>query len=205
MSRFKGPRLKVMRALGVELPGLSRKSIERRAFPPGQHGSKGVRKKLSTYGVQLREKQKVRFNYGVTEKQMRRTMQKAVRKKGTAGENLLSLLESRIDNAVFRAGFAPTIPAVRQLVSHGRIYLNGRRVTIASMVIRVNDVLSLAPKVNENVHVLKSWDNPSLEVPSWIQRDKNNKTAKIVALPTSESVPFPVDASTIVEYYSRYI
>lgn len=128
MSRFTGPRLKVQRALGTALPGLSRKSPEERNYPPGQHGMKQKRK--SDYGLRLMEKQKLRFNYGVTERQIQRLFREAKQSKAPTGERLLELLESRLDNFVFRAGFAPTTLAARQLVSHRHVLLNGRSVNI---------------------------------------------------------------------------
>ena len=141
MSRYTGPRVKVMRALGVDLPGLSRKSIERRPYPPGEHG-KAHRRKESVYGIQLKEKQKLKMNYGLTERQMRRLVKKARSSKLATGTRMLQLLESRLDNVVFRAGFAATIPSARQLVNHGHFMVNGRRVDIASYQVRSGDVLS---------------------------------------------------------------
>lgn len=126
MSRLTGPRVKIMRALGVNLPGLSRKTIEARPMPPGQHGNKASRKRRSDFGVKLHEKQKIRFNYGLTETQMRRMILDARKGKEPTGERLLQLLEHRFDNVVFRAGYAPTVIAARQLVSHGHLMLNGK-------------------------------------------------------------------------------
>ena len=118
MSRYRGPRLRVIRALGTALPGLTRKSADRKPYPPGQHQGRH-RRKLSIYGTQLREKQKLQFNYGMTEHQLRSFVKKAFHKKGSPGDNLVEMLERRLDNTVFRAGLAPTIPAARQLISHG--------------------------------------------------------------------------------------
>ncbi len=128
MSRYRGPRLRVVRRLG-DLPGLTRKSA-RRSYPPGQHGQ--ARKKRSEYATQLEEKQKLRFNYGISEKQLLRYVRKAKRAGGSSGQTLLKLLEMRLDNIVFRLGMAPTIPAARQLVNHGHVQVNGRVVSIAS-------------------------------------------------------------------------
>ncbi|RYZ60910.1 MAG: 30S ribosomal protein S4, partial [Proteobacteria bacterium] len=119
MSRYTGPRVKKMRALGVELPGLSRKKIERRPYPPGQHGQ--ARKKVSEFALRLHEKQKLRYNYGIGERQLRGLMTEALSSKTAPGKKLIELLERRLDNAVFRAGFALTIPAARQLVAHGHV------------------------------------------------------------------------------------
>ena len=124
-----GPRLKILRRLGIPLPGLTRKDGERRPYPPGAHGQKPVRRKKHDFRRQLEEKQKVRFHYGVTETQLRRALETATRLPGNTGDNLLALLERRLSNVVFRLGFAPTIPAARQLVSHGHVHLDGRRST----------------------------------------------------------------------------
>jgi len=131
---IRGPRLRVIRRLGVQLPGLTRKDGERRPYPPGQHGPTGSkRRKTSMFRRLLEEKQKVRFNYGVTETQLRRYFAEAQRLPGKTGDNLLALLERRLDNTVFRLGFAPTIPAARQLVSHGHVRVNGKKVDRATL------------------------------------------------------------------------
>src|SRR4028118_1067485 len=139
MSRYRGPRLRIVRRLG-DLPGLSRKS-PRRAYPPGQHGQN--RKKRSEYAVRLEEKQKLRFNYGITEKQLLRYVRKARRATGSTGQSLLQLLEMRLDNTVFRLGMAGTIPAARQLVNHGHVTVNGRVVDIPSYQCRPGDVIGI--------------------------------------------------------------
>ena len=136
MARYTQPRLRRVRALGVQLPGLTTKNSETRPYPPGQHGQ-ARRGKASEYALRLREKQKLVFNYGLSEKQMRRIVEEARKTKGNTGEVILTLLERRLDNAVFRAGFAQTIPAARQLVSHGHIRINGKKVDIASYRVRV--------------------------------------------------------------------
>ena len=141
MARYKGPRVKKLRALGVDLPGLSRKSRERRPYPPGQHGNVG-HKKTTEYGRRLMEKQKLRFNYNVSERQLRRLVKEARSSKTATGQKLLELLESRLDNVVFRAGFAPTIPAARQLTGHGHVTVNGKRVDIASYRVKQGDVIA---------------------------------------------------------------
>ena len=148
MSRYTGPRLKVMRALGVQLPGLSSKSIEKRPYPPGEAGTKR-RGRPSIYGMQLKEKQKLRFNYGHSERTFRRIMDKARRSRQQTGTKLLELLERKLDNVVFRAGYAPTIPAARQLVSHGHILLNGVRTNVASVTTNIGDVIELRAKSKE--------------------------------------------------------
>ena len=202
MARFKGPRVKKMRALGTDLPGLSRKTIDRRPYPPGQHGKVG-RRKVTEYGRRLKEKQKLRFNYGVSERQLRRLFAEARRSKKSTGEKLLELLECRLDNAVFRAGFAPTIPAARQLVSHGHIRVNGKRVNIASFRVKLNDELSLREKSKKMACVTESMEAPALLRPTWIEFDEKEKTARILDLPGIDAVPFSIDVQLVIEYYSR--
>src|SRR4029450_5575411 len=143
MSRFIGPRVKVMRALGVALPGLSRKSIEKRPYGPGQHGPTRRKKTPSDYALRLREKQKVRFNYGVSERVLRRLVEEATRIPGNTGVTLVQLLERRLDNVVFRAGFSRTIPGARQLVSHGHVLVNGRKVDRPSFRVSRGDTVAV--------------------------------------------------------------
>lgn len=191
-----------MRALGVDLPGLSRKSIERRPYPPGQHGQ-NRRRKISDFGRQLKEKQKLRFNYGVGEKQMRRYVAKARGSKIAAGEALLMSLESRLDNLVFRAGYAPTIPAARQLINHGHITVNGRRVDIASYHIRPGDVIRPREKSLGVQIIQNSLAEISLTRPEWIEFDAKKLTTRVKSDPSSASVPFPIDVQLVIEYYSK--
>ncbi len=202
MSRFTGPRVKVMRALGLELPGLSRKTIERRPYPPGQHGQ-NRRRKVSDFGRQLKEKQKLRFNYGLSERQFRRLMAEAKASKLATGQKLLELLERRLDNVVFRAGFAPTIPAARQLVNHGHITVNGRRVDIASYRVNPGDVIRPRKKSLGLQTITTSLEELSLTRPDWMAYDAKKLTSQMTAVPTADSVPFPIDVQLVVEYYSK--
>ena len=203
MSRFTGPRLKVMRALGVDLPGLSRKTKESRPNPPGQHGARAARRKKSDFGVQLIEKQKLRYNYGVTERQLRRLMVDARKSKEPTGDTLLQLLERRLDNVVFRAGFAPTIAAARQLVSHGHLKLNGKTASIPSMRLRAGDEVGMKPGRAELVVVVESLNELALIRPEWLAWDEQQKKARIAQLPGAKDVPFPVDVQQVVEYYAN--
>lgn len=205
MSRFTEPRLKKMRALGVDLPGLSRKSIETRPNPPGQHGAKNTRKRLSDFGVKLKEKQKLRFNYGLTESQMRKLIMHARKGSTPTGDNLLQLLERRLDNVVFRAGFAPTGIAARQLVSHGHVLQNGKPVNIPSIRVNVGDVITLKVSSFKIFMVVESLAKPVLDRPDWLQWDDAEKAIKVAHLPDSDHVPFPVDVQQVVEYYSNRI
>ena len=202
MSRYTGPRLKVLRALGVDLPGLSRKSMQDRPTPPGQHGLKKSNSRKSEFGQQLMEKQKLRYNYGLTEGQLRRVVVDAKKHRGATGNKLVELLERRLDNLVFRAGFAPTIPAARQLVSHGHMALNGRRVTIPSIRLRVGDHFGPTEPGKKIDLVRTTLEAPVLERPEWISLDSATQTACLSYLPESDAAPFPLDLQRIVEYYA---
>lgn len=200
MARYRGPRLRVVRRLG-ELPGLSRKST-RKTYPPGQHGQ--ARKKKSEYAVRLEEKQKLRFNYGLTEKQLLRYVKKARRAGGSTGTSLLQQLEMRLDNTIFRLGFAPTIPAARQLVNHGHIYVNGRTVSIASYQCRAGDVISVRDKDASKKLVEANLQFPGLaNLPSHLELDKAKLTAKVNGIIEREWVALNINELLVVEYYSR--
>ncbi|MGJ8620188.1 MAG: 30S ribosomal protein S4 [Methylophilaceae bacterium] len=205
MSRLTGPRVKIMRALGVDLPGLSRKSMEARAFPPGQHGNKASRKRRSDFGVKLIEKQKVRFNYGLTETQMRRQIVDARKGKEPTGEHLIQLLERRLDNVVFRAGFAPTIVSARQLVSHGHLLLNGKRVNIPSMRLKIGDEVAVRVNSKNIPIIVETLKEPALDRPEWIVWDDQTRQAKISHYPSIEDVPYPVDLQLVVEFYANRV
>ena len=202
MSRYTGPRVKVLRALGVDLPGLSRKSMEQRPQAPGQHGARKLSGRKSEFGLQLMEKQKLRYNYGLTERQLRRIVGEAKRQQGATGGKIIELLERRLDNLVFRAGFAPTIPAARQLINHGHFALNGRRATIPSIRVRVGE--SFGPTENgKKIDLVRSTlAAPALERPDWIALDANTQVAQLTRLPDPDAAPFPLDLQRVVEYYS---
>jgi small subunit ribosomal protein S4 len=202
MSRYTGPRVKVLRALGLDLPGLSRKTMQDRNQPPGQHGARKVASRKSEFGLQLLEKQKLRYNYGLTEKQLRRVVADAKKARGATGENMVQLLERRLDNMVFRAGFAPTIPAARQLVAHGHFQLNGRRVTIPSIRLRVGDSFAPGTAAAKLDMIRATLEAPSLERPEWISFDAATLTARVNHLPGGDAAPFPLDLQRIVEYYA---
>lgn len=201
MSRYVGPRVKVMRALGTELPGLSPKKIERRPYPPGQHGQ--ARKKHSEYGLRLMEKQKLRMNYGVTERQLRLLMQEAKTGVGTTGHKLIEFLERRLDNVVFRAGFARTIPAARQLVNHGHIAVDGRRTDIASFRVAKGQVISVCEKSKKLKPILIAVEAvPPFET-SWLEVDKAERSATVKTLPDETAVLFPLQIQLVVEFYTQ--
>ncbi|MHB8787401.1 MAG: 30S ribosomal protein S4 [Thauera sp.] len=200
MSRFTGPRLKVMRALGTELPGLSRKPLGERNYPPGQHGQRPKRK--SGFGVQLIEKQKLRFNYGLTERQIQRLFREAKRDRGPTGDKLLELLERRLDNFVFRAGFAPTTVAARQLVRHKHVLLNGRSVNIPSIRVSPGDCIQLTERARSIPVVVEALAEPVLSRPEWLAFDEVAVAATVTRTPSPDEVPFPVDVQQVVEYYA---
>lgn len=179
-------------------------AIERRNFAPGQHG-KERRPKLIGYGLQLREKQKVRRVYGVLEAQFRNYFEKAEKQKGITGEQLLVLLERRLDNAVYRTGMATSRAAARQFVRHGHVRVNGRKVNIPSFQVDVGDVISLRDKMKQNPMVLQARDFSTHQtIVSWLEVDRENLTAKVTALPRREElVTPPVQERLIVELYSK--
>ena len=202
MARHTGPRLKIVRRFQAPLPGLTNKNGERRPYPPGQHGP-GRRAKLSDYRIRLEEKQKLRFNYGLSERQLRRYYRRAIKTKGDTGALLLQLLEQRLDNAVFRAGFAPTVPAARQLVNHGHVQVNGKKVDIASYAVRTNDKISLREKSKKIPVVITTLTARPLELPSWLSVDTDKVEAMVTGLPQRDDVPVDVQEQLIVEFYSR--
>jgi len=202
MSRYTGPRRKILRALGVDLPGLSRQTMQERSQPPGQHGGRKLNARKSEFGLQLMEKQKLRYNYGLSERQLRRYVADAKKQRGATGDKLVELLERRIDNLVFRAGFAPTIPAARQLVAHGHIDLNGKRVTIPSIRLRIGDHFGPNESGRRIGLVTATLDEPTLERPAWIAFNKASLTAHLNHLPEGDAAPFPLDLQRVVEYYA---
>ena len=201
------PRLKIIRRFGVQLPGLTRKSADKKPYPPGQHGqSQTKRRKTSEFRRLLEEKQKVRFNYGVSEGQLRRYLALARKMPGRTGDNLLAVLERRLDNVVFRMGFAPTIPAARQLVSHGNIRVNGKKVDRPSYLADSGDVVAVAPgKTRERVSIMEAVERgPQLRLPSYVAMDPSDKfSGRVIGSPMKTDVPFPVNASQLVEFYAR--
>lgn len=200
MSRYRGPRLRIIRRLG-ELPGLTRKSAKR-AYPPGQHGQ--ARRKRSEYAIRLEEKQKLRFNYGLTEKQMLRYVRRARRATGSTGLVLLQLLEMRLDNTVFRLGMSPTIPGARQLVNHRHIMVNGRLVDIASYSCRPGDVIAVRDRDNSRELVKVNLQSPGLaNLPSHLEFDKQTLTGKVNSIVEREWVALQINELLVVEYYSR--
>jgi len=178
-------------------------AIDRRAYAPGMHGQNRA-KKPSEYGIQLREKQKARRIYGVLEKQFRGYFTKAAGQKGMTGENLLRLLERRLDNVVFRMGFASSRPEARQFVTHGHITVNGKRVDIASYLVKVGEVVSIKEKSKELNRIKELTETlKDKNVPAWLSLDVNTASGAVIKLPSREDVQIPIEEHLIVEKYSR--
>lgn len=203
MARYTGPRLKIIRRLGTSLPGLMRTDPDlRRPYPPGQHGPTR-RKKLSDYAMRLMEKQKIRFHYGVSEKQLRGYVKEAFARKGNSGNNLLITLESRLDNVIFRAGYAPTITAARQMTRHGHIVVNEKRVNIPSFRVRPGDKINLRTKSKMRERGLEALKDPNnLTRPNFLELDEDTGVTTIKTMPESTDCVVELDSQLIVEYYS---
>ena len=201
MSRYTGPRLRVVRRFQQQIPGLARKSDGVRTNPPGQHGERRIR--MSDYRLRLDEKQKLRYNYGVTERQLRKYFREAKRLKGDTGKNLLTLLESRLDNVIFRLGFAPTVPAARQLVSHGHVAINGSRVNIPSYVVKAGDVITPSEKSKTHPVIVETVANPSLTLADYLDLDEKKFEGIFKRAPEREDIALEVQENFVVEYYSR--
>jgi small subunit ribosomal protein S4 len=177
-------------------------AIERRNYPPGQHGQ--ARKKFSEYSIQLREKQKVKRMYGLLENQFRRTFSEAARIKGITGETLLVLLERRLDNVAYRLGFASSRPEARTLVRHGHVLVNGRKVNIPSYIVRVGDVISVKEKSRQATRVLSAMEGVQRRgVPDWAELDRDTYSGRIKLLPTRSDITMPINEKLIVELYSK--
>jgi len=204
MSKRNSAKYKLDRRMGENIWGRPKSPINTRPNPPGQHGARR-KSKVSDYGIQLRAKQKLKGYYGeVTEKQFKRTYQEAASMKGDTGQNLIGLLERRLDMVVYRAKFAPTIFSARQIVSHGHIYVNGVKCNIASRRVKVGDVISLGKKAREMALVAEAQALAEREVPDYVSADGADKV-QLVRVPTLDEVPYPVrmEPNLVVEFYSR--
>lgn len=201
MARYTGPKNRICRKFGEPILG-SGKSLQKNSFPPGQHGNSRRRKSNSEYAIQLKEKQKAKYTYGVLEKQFRNTYVEANRLKGATGENLIRLLEARLDNTVYRMGIAPTRPAARQLVSHKHIMVNGNIVNIPSYRLRPGDVITLKPKskANQDLTSMVGAKNPKI---NWVDWNESEMKGTYIAHPERESVPENIKEQLIVELYSK--
>jgi small subunit ribosomal protein S4 len=201
MARYTGPKTRISRKFGEPILG-NGKYLSKNSFPPGQHGPSKKRKAPGEYAIQLKEKQKAKYTYGVLERQFRNTFEEAARMKGVTGENLIKLLESRLDNTVFRLGLAASRPAARQLVAHKHITVNGVVVNIPSFRLRSGDTIGLKEKTLDNQALLSQFKgkNPKF---SWLDWNEAEKTGTFVAMPERESVPENIREQLIVELYSK--
>ncbi len=208
MATYRGAKARMMRRF-QEVMFRSPKYhgiVEKRPNPPGQHGNKGRRGKKSEYGKRLEEKQKLRFRYNVLEKQMRRYVKRAFNSKGVSGHVLFQLLECRLDNTVYRLGFANSIWSARQLVNHGHILVNGKKVDIASYEVRVGEVVTIKEKMKTNQQILDALNYcPESMIPPYLSADRENFSGTLVSLPNREDIPEKIDEQLIVEYYSKYV
>jgi len=203
MARYTGPKSKISRRFGVPIFGPS-KALERKNYGPGMHGPKGSRRKQSEYALALAEKQKLRYQYGLLERQFRRYFRTALNTRGVTGEILLQLLETRLDNIVYRAGFANTRSSARQLVSHGHVTVNGRKVDISSYNVRPGDKVVIKDKPASRSLVARFLELTQIApVPEWIEVDKEHFTAVLSRIPSREEIAPIVNEQLIVELYSR--
>jgi len=205
MARYTGPKVRVSRRLGTNIfeNEKGRKALDRRPFPPGAHGRTRRRNAGSEYLAQLQEKQKAKYIYGVLERQFRNTYEEAVRLQGPTGENLLRLLEQRLDNVVYRAGWASTRPQARQFVSHGLVQINGKRVNIPSYRVRKGEVVSLSAKARDMIVIQHNIDVLDRSVVGWLETGDAGKQVTVRDLPQREHIDVPVRESLIVELYSK--
>ena len=207
MSRYTGPRARVSRRLGTNIWGTKGETIalDKRPYPPGDHGRSRRRGSVSEYLLQLQEKQKARFSYGLTERQFRNIFAEASRRQGVTGENMLRYLELRLDNVIYRAGWGATRPQSRQFVNHGHIKVNGKKVNIPSYRVAVGDVIEVKEKSRDLALVIEATDSNERELADYQDVDAKKRTGTFVRIPNLADVPYPVqmEPNLVVEYYSR--
>ena len=205
MSRYTGPKARVSRRLNTNIWGTKGETValERRPYPPGEHGRSRRRGTASEFLVQMQEKQKARHTYGLTERQFRNLFAEASRRQGVTGENMLRFLELRLDNFVYRMGWGATRPQARQLVNHGHVDVNGKRVTIPSYRLRKGDAVSLRPQIRSSATVQWNVDVLDREPPAWIDRGADAFEAVVRELPLREQIDVPIREQLIVELYSK--
>ena len=205
MARYTGPKVKISRRLGVNIFGTKGETValDRRPYPPGEHGRDRRRGNQSDYLLQLTEKQKARFTYGLTEKQFRRIYDEANRGQGVTGESMLRFLELRLDNVVYRAGWGATRPQSRQMVNHGHITVNGKRVDIPSYRVRKGDVIALSTKAQAMIMVTWNRDVLDRTPPPWLETGAEGAQVTVRELPLREHIDVPVREQLIVELYSK--
>lgn len=202
MARYIGPKSKIARKLGEPIYGPD-KYYEKKNYPPGEQGANKRRRKLSEYGVQLMEKQKAKYTYGVLEKQFYNSFKEASRKKGITGENLLQLLESRLDNVVYRLGIAPTRAAARQFVTHKHITVNGQVVNVPSYTVRANDIIGVREKSKSLEAITNSLATARYNKYSWLEWDNDQMAGKFLSVPERSDIPENIKEQLIVELYSK--
>ncbi len=205
MARYTGPKVRISRRLSTNIfeNEKGRQALERRPFPPGQHGRTRRRNAGSEYLAQLQEKQKAKYIYGVLERQFKKTYNEAVRLDGPSGENLLKLLEQRLDNVAYRAGWASTRPQSRQFVNHGLILVNGKRLDIPSYTVKRGDVVSLSPKAAKMIVIQHNIDTLDRSLVGWLEQGDGGKEVTVRSLPERDHIDVPVRESLIVELYSK--
>lgn len=202
MARYTGPRVRISRRFGVQIFGPS-KYLERRPYPPGVHGPKS-RRKFTEYGLGLIEKQKLKYYYGLLERQFRGVYEKALRRRGVTGEQMLQILETRLDNVVFHLGFGTTRASARQLVGHGHVQVNGRKVDISSYALRVNDVITVKNHTVSRQLATKNLEgSTSRAVPDWLSLSKEEFKGVVMRIPTREEIQPIANEQAVVEFYSR--
>ena len=201
MARYNGPKTKISRIFGEPILG-NGKWLGKNSNPPGQHGATRKRKSLGEYALQLREKQKAKYTYGVLEKQFRKTFVEAARRKGATGDNLIKLLEARLDNTIFRIGIAPSRPAARQLVSHKHVTVNGEVVNVPSFSLKPGDIVGLKEKSRGNTAVTSQIRGKNQKF-SWLDWNETEMTGTFITYPERESVPENIKEQLIVELYSK--
>src|SRR5438067_80628 len=203
MGRYTGPKTKISRRYGVQIFGPT-KSLERKNYPPGMHGPKGSRRKQSDYSVALAEKQKLRYQYGVLERQFRRYFSIALTRRGVTGEILLQLLETRLDNVVYQLGFANSRSGARQLVSHGHVLVNGRKMDVASANLRAGDKVTIKDAPSSRSLVSRYLKLTEIHpIPTWLVVDKDNFSGEVSRIPSREEIAPIVNEQLVVELYSR--
>ncbi len=202
MARYRGAKHKLCRRLGSCIWGNAKCPSAKRPYAPGQHGQ-NMRRKLSVYGKQLLDKQKIRTHYGLLERQMRKTYAEAQRMGGVTGTNLLMLLESRLDVIVFRFGFAPTISAARQLVNHGHIQVDGGKVDIPSFRVKPGMTISIRERSKKVPMIIEGAEHPPSVMPEYLDRRPRSFEGKMTALPNAETIPFKADTAGVIGFYSR--
>ena len=205
MARYTGPRLRVIRRIGTELPGFTTRTLTRRPYPPGAAAAaQGKRmSKTSEYGLRLREKQKLRFHYGLTERGLRLVFERAYRLPGDTGRNMLGLLESRLDNLIWRSGLTRTIPAARQLIGHGHVNLGTRRASSPAQSVKPGQVFAVREKARNREDLRVTVNAPILERPPGLKVDLDTLSVTVESLPGPDQVPFPVDIQKVIEYFAK--